>query len=280
MFAWHLNVFFSGTIIALKREASDYWRRLIGPKSVLLVVIVLEISQECGVIPCDARCYVTMSEIENWFSATRQKSKERERERERERKREKEIANWYVMEKADGDDPPRYGDAFRINRAKTLIDVSRLWPLTPRTACAGSCISELCYRDIDIAKSVFFPESASLTRRWPIDRPVAKSYIAEKKKAEGFVSISLRSEGWEIVFLDNLALPPRRDKMVYGWTCISVPTTESIIDKSVDAEERERERERANGNCNSINPWFDCVFDMKRTELYLFNYFKLSSTVI
>jgi len=57
---------------------------------VLLVVIVLEISQECGVIPCDARCYVTMSEIENWFSATRQKSKEREREREREREKERE----------------------------------------------------------------------------------------------------------------------------------------------------------------------------------------------
>jgi len=46
-------------------------------------------------------------------------------------------------------------------------------------------MSEPCYRDIDIAKSVFFPESASLTRRWPIDRSVAKSYVVpEKKEAE------------------------------------------------------------------------------------------------
>lgn len=104
-----------------------------------------------------------------------------------------------------------------------------------------------------------------------------------RKKRQRFVSISLRSKGWEIVFLDNPALSPRRDKMVYGWTCISVSTTESIIDKSVDARERDREgegqRERSDGNCNSINSWFDCVSDMKRTELYLFNYFTLSSTV-
>lgn len=104
------------------------------------------------------------------------------------------------------DDPPRYGVAFGINRAKTLIDASRLWPLTPPRAglARGLASASRTYRDIDIAKSIFFPESASLTRHRPIDRPVTKSYLrAVEKRCGRFVSISLRSEGWEIVFLDN-----------------------------------------------------------------------------
>lgn len=48
----------------------------------------------------------------------------------------------------------------------------------PRAGLArGLASAKRAYRDIDIAKSVFFPESASLTRHRPIDRPVAKSYL-------------------------------------------------------------------------------------------------------
>lgn len=98
----------------------------------------------------------------------------------------------YVMKKKSWWSPTIrlvMAEAFGINRAKTLIDTSRLWSLTSlflRTR-ARSCIGKAILIGISISPIRFsFPESASLTRHRPIDRPVAKSYLrAVEKKMRG-----------------------------------------------------------------------------------------------
>jgi len=169
------------------------------------------------------------------------------------------------------DDPPRYGKAFGINRAKTLIDASRLWPPTPSCwARARSCIREACLSGYRYRQVGFLPRIGIFDAP-PADRSTCRQELpphSVEKRCGRFVSISLRGEGWEIVFLDNPDASSLREPRQNGlW---------------MDVYQCRRRQNRLSTNSWTLDPTeiairltlFNCVFGMN-ARVYLFNYFKL-----